>query len=366
MTEQLTEVRDWRVTIPLLPDDGRPPFQVAYRVPAATREDALFLAEPVALHIATQTRTVVNLPDLDAVDVNNLPAPDDVAYTLGEKLDELAYWRKVVAALADKFPMMLMLSADEYGAADGDTVITVPGPDDMMVFITGTTVDAVVGEAQARGVQPEPELLPAHDAVAGVDLPAHAGRQLRMGSVWYEIDDAGPTDDGRTQIRVPDERTFTFDNKTLLAVRDLLPVLDGEEEDPEVRRIRAYRLVNHEYGPLMVLDQGRWRTLEKATGPNVHGFVQLTLEGRDDFSVEYDLTMLARPLSWTVDGAQLAGSDAIGRQVLLDGGWRDIAGGARMADKDGWYEVVTANPEHHVAVEAGDEYQARDMPNGWA
>lgn len=195
MSEKLTALRDWRVRIPLVTGDpDRPDFDVMVRVPAATRSAAAELATPVALHISETTHTTVVLADLDPVDVDDLPSPEDALLRLAEAQEEIAYWRKVVAGLAGKFPLALQLTKDEFDKAVGDDIAAMPAPGgDGFVFMVRATFGAMMDE---RARQLEPEVPPVYDLVRGEDLEQHVGRQIFLNGIWQPIDTVTPESGG--------------------------------------------------------------------------------------------------------------------------------------------------------------------------
>lgn len=352
MPDNIAELHDWQVRIPLITGRAdRPDFDVVVRVPAATRTAAAELVEPIAVHIAEATNTTTDLAGLDPVNVDGEPSPAELAYTLAERNQQLQYQRKVLAGLAGKLPMMLQLTQHEYDAADPDQVVSMRAPDgESMVFMLKATADAVTNPAAGQG---EALLLPPNDRVSFADLAQHRGRgrQIALNMIWQPLDDL---DDGFPTLY----RDATY------AVRDAQPVLEGDEEDPDVRRARAHNM------PLLgdtvdVLDGARWWRPVKAE-IRTDGTVAVYVDGGQRVvTVRRDNLVTVRPTSWTVDGAQLAADGAIGRQVLVDGQWRTIQGGARQAGKDARYEIRTA-PGHPVSVERADQFQVRDVPVRWS
>lgn len=250
MPDKIDELHDWDVRIPLHTGrNDRGDFDVVVRVPAATRADAIELAEPIALHIAQSTKTAVNLADLDPVDVDGEPSVAELAYTLAQREQELAYQKKVLAGLAGKYPMLITLTKEEYDAADPDGVTAMIGPDgESMVFMVAATAAAVTAPDPDQG---EPILVPGHDHARRSDLGEHRGRgrQIFLNKAWQPLDDL----DGGFYDLDPD-KTF--------AVRDAQPELEGGGEDPDVRRVRA-RNVGVFGEAIDVLVAGRWRRLTR-------------------------------------------------------------------------------------------------------
>jgi len=166
MVEKITQLRDWQARIHLQRDDGQQ-FDMVVRIPAASEADAAALAQPIAVHVADATNTTVDLAGLELVDVDDQPSADELAHTLAERDEQINYWRKVVAALATKLPLLLHITKDEFDAA-GTDVIPAPSPTgDGLVFIAPAMAAAVLSDAD----------LPRPDR----ELPPEAGSYIPVG-----------------------------------------------------------------------------------------------------------------------------------------------------------------------------------------
>lgn len=365
MTDKLTGLHDWRVRIPLVTGDpDRPDFDMLVRVPAVTRSAAAELAAPIALHIAETTNTTVTLADLDPVDVDHLPSDDELLHRLVEREQEVTHWRKVVAGLAAKFPLILHLTKDEYDKAVGDDIAAMPAPGgDGFVFMVPSTFGAMM---DARAQQHEPVLLPAYDLARGEELEKHVGRQILLNGIWQPIDTVTPDFGGDFPgVRIGNDVPAGGGIAQLVpeySVRDTQPELDGGEEDPDVRRLRAVNAGIFGENNIMVLDGGRWRPLARAE-IRTNGTVVMFLDAKKPVIVDRLDLVTVRPTSWVADGAQLITDNAVGRQALVDGQWREILAGARKHEQGPWYQVPT--PGRDIPVDRDGLFQVRDVPERW-
>lgn len=382
---ELPDVRDYRIQIPIANQDG-PLGDLYARVPAPSPEAARFVGEMIAVALRRKgafaeragspppAPYTVDTGTITTEDVDDQPSPDTMARVYGDAVTEAAHFRRVLAGLAAKLPGLLQLTEDEYKAADPDglTSMRMPGADAMMFVVPSTFGEPADQQVNVPGPAPttpaeHPDLLPGHDVVPARTLVGDdLNMQIAMSGSWYAVTSAshGP---GLVEFDGITGMTYTFAPDTDLAVRERQPVLAGEAEDPDVRRILPVKLPKYA-GRVDVLHQCRWRKLEAAAVSPSGVVVTMCLAqvGENWLLADDPSLMTVRPTSWVVPAGDLVKDEYVGKQVLLPGGWYTLSGTRPIDDMWLFLTVTDTNGETlDVGVEHVDEYEVRDAPQGW-
>lgn len=369
-------VRDYQVDLPferITMVDAREVRVVTVRLPAATAADAAALARGIGLHIQAANASSAgwkfdDQADLPVTDVDDTQAPSEVAA-------ERDHWRRVVAALAAKFPMTLQLTADEYYAAAPDGLEAVPVGDGML-FAEASVMDALRESAQVAN---EPLLLPATEQLVlrpSMNLPdldvLVDGRWRRLVEVTAEGAEAGHIVvvayvPGRapTRHQVPDDAA--------LPVRNQQPMPHGGHEDPDVRRTRARRLreLTKAGAEVEMLAHGEWWRMVRAEmapiaeGGEVHAYYRQDDAGGDNWVAFHPVELvMVRPATIEAYGSDLADPESLGKQLLTDTGWWtiDTAQDAGFASRSVNVRLSKGAETRSVAFPGDDPVLLRPRP----
>lgn len=181
--DKLPGIDDYQVTIPVTAPNGAA-SELRFRLPAGNDSMALVLGRHTAMHInqIVQDRHDTDGAGLWSATVVEVTAERIDTPSTDELTAEVDHWKRIVAALGRKLPGVLVVTGDEYEAADPTDLVSTPAGDNAMVFITPRYYAAVAAEAAAQqqpvvlepdlAAQEEPLLLP---APADVTLPEDPG-----------------------------------------------------------------------------------------------------------------------------------------------------------------------------------------------
>ncbi len=315
----LPGIRDYQATIPVSRGTGAGDTvraELRFRMPATTPNDAKLVGQYVARLLDRRSNPGdggdawhTDQTAITVIDVDDTPPIEQIA-------EELTHVKRVLAALAAKFPMMLQVTPDEYAAADPDAVVAIPFGE-TRVFMVPPLGTPDLGE--------EPLLLPA--------------------------------DTSRTDETQPEP--------------------DGGHRDPDVRDVRAGRLHELPYDKVELQNAHYWMPVEKLEN-TTDGKIVITCSGRnwpngDDparFTI-YDpyQRLTVRPVTVAGEGADLPALALRRRQILTEDGWWTLLEGSHLGpaanavkvlirqDRTGEIREITVADTHPVLL--------RDDPAGW-
>lgn len=327
-TYELDGIHEYDVTIPYsrTVNGARQDMHIVVRIPAATENDALFLATNISGHVRDHhthdgARWREAVADIHATCVDDMPSPAELAA-------ELAHWKRVVAGLAGKLPGLLQLTAAEYEAADPDTIVA-SRSGESMVFLTAAAF--APPPADLFG-QPEPAPAPA--GPSGMETP---GFDPKIEPVTA-ADVAG------------------------------MPANPGGHPDPDVRRVAASTLARANPGQVEILSGGEWRRLDSAIIDQVEGTVQILAAGLAVDPVDSDRWILSRPA--TVEGyaSDLPTAAIVGQELLTAQGWMTVEHAETLGPLSGnayKASLIGENGAYQTSFNAADALLLRNTRPGW-
>lgn len=313
-------LRDYQIRIPVTGLADRPGGDLIARVPAFDPIEAELIGEHIADRAARALGASVSPSaysiDNDAItvqDVDDTPSPADVAA-------ELEHFRRVVSALAKKFPLLLQLTAEEYAAADPYGVHAEMVGDGVMAFVS-TELLAAAGDA----------------AVAEA-----------------EATDAGMQAPGIEPVLIP-PRDVT------------LPAEHGGHPDPDVRLAAVHTLARANRGEVEVIIDGTWYRLDQAVIDHEQGTVTFTSSHGED-TLDAVLLVPARPATIEGYGSDLTAAVSLRQQVLTGTGWMTVETAEYMGPTSDTYNVcLSADDEvaRRTSYGHGDAILMRAPRVGW-
>lgn len=373
-------IHDYEVRMPFTrtgPDGTRQDACMVERIPAGSTETAIALATAIATYVGTD-----NTPDdgekwapiITAITVTDVDGTQNPAHLAAE----LNHYKRILAALVARFPMVLQVTQSEYDAVDPDTVRPVQVDSDTMAFLPASLM--------TTGVIPagEPLLLPAEWTLPITDAQLGApGLQVCLDDQWWNLEAVRPDAETR-QITVlarnPKTNTgrgFDVTINTNLRLRHAQPYPHGGHDDPDVRRVRAGRLA--ELGTRFeMLVGGEWVRVElvypSPDGDDDLVFVHCRSRDGGQTSTDDDLVfphpstlITVRPAVVEGYGADL--STASGKQVLTGTGWMNIEHPTWIGEQAQCYKVtLTADTDvsRNTTFDPGEAVLLRETPRTWA
>jgi hypothetical protein len=312
---ELAGITEYDAYIPFYRSTDRGPeeMHIVVRIPAADPEGAFKLAMQIAEHLGKNHTDPDGhvwsevIPDITVTDAAGTPAPAELAA-------ELAHWRRVVAALAAKAPGLLMVTPQEYLAADPEAIVSTRAGD-AMVFLP----PAALAEPPA----PEP-VTPAR-TTPGTD------------PVIEPVGD------------------------------DQLPVTYGHHADPDVRRVAAHTLARAKPEQIELIGQYQeWVRLDTATINHEQGTVTVVIAGQD-YHVPADRMLIARPATVEGFGTDLPAAHTQRRQVLTGTGWMNVQEVDYAGSTSDSYRVLLSDGETHrtTSIAASEAVLLRQGRPGW-
>lgn len=296
-TPEQPDIRDYEARIPIRQPIGRIEQlgDIVARFPAPSPIAARRFARYLATELGVRT-------DLDGVVVTDV----DDTRSAAELAAGLDFHRRVLAALAAKFPMMLQLTDDEFTAADPDRLLTLPVADRTKVFLV---------------------------------LPA---------------EQSSPEPDGGEPLLMP------------LNGDEALPAEHGGYTDPDVRYARIRFLTQAKPRELDVMVSGEWQRLNMATVDPRSGSAILDTTTGPIRTVGTDLVVV-RPATSDGFGTDLVQAARLGHQVLRSDGWRTVEYAEYMGALAGTYKATfgKGSDAFNTTYNTGDKILTRATPPGW-
>lgn len=376
-------IRDYEVRMPFTrtgPDGTRQDACMVERIPAGGTETAIALATAIATYVGTD-----NTPDdggekwapiitaITVTDVDRTPNPAHLAA-------ELNHYKRILAALVARFPMVLQVTRSEYDAVDPDTVRPVQVDSDTMAFLPSSLMATGVIPAGEPLLLPGKWTLPITDAQLGVP-----GLQVWLDDQWWNLEGIRPDAETR-QITVlarnPKTNTgrgFDAAINTKLRLRDAQPYPYGGHDDPDVRRVRAGRLA--EIGTRFeILVGGRWVRVELVyPSPDGDDMVFVHCRSRDgghnsaddDLVFPHPSTLITvRPAVIEAFGTDLQDA-AGGREIQIltaTGWWYVLLAAEKITGTTSVWEVTGArgNDKDNTKVSNDAPVLLREIPRRWS
>jgi hypothetical protein len=312
-------IRDYLITLPFhrtAADGAEQTAEVRMRIPASSSDHAFTLGTAVGWNIDTDNTPDgdrpwhFDMPGVAVEDVDDTPSMQDLAA-------ELEHHKRILAGLATKMPLVLQLSADEYNAADPDSVQAIPVADDVMAFVSTSQpfpVDAVTGGMQTPGSNPE--------------LHPLEGRPLPEDHGGYPDPD----------VRLALARTLAR------ALVGQVEILVPDEQHNDVWNRLGGAFIDHEQG-LVFLNVGSGKIGVNPTDP-----------------------IPTRPATIDAYGSDLV--ESVGkRQVLTGTGWMDIERVDWIGEQALVYKVTVAagDERRQTSFDADEQILLRDpRPEWWS
>jgi hypothetical protein len=345
----LDGVHDYEATIPFFwdGDPARRPRKVGeirVRVPATDEKTALFLADMIGTHLDKKSTGAGGAPlrtldrygasPITVKNVDDSPSPADLAA-------ELDYYKRIMAALAGKYPMLLSVSAEEFAAAD-PTQLRLARAGDTATFVHEQMYQQMAALAGLQNDRTEPVLMPAivHPTMSDLAKNPDLARLQVWNGAWLTILGVVDGDDPDTTtlaVKNPDGTTgnLTYPSSYDVAVRELQPRPWGRYDDLDVRRIRVRNLPAFNADTVEIAVDGYW---VRVAGVNVDADGNVTVTSANDPTrpdhlrlkqFSYPKTsdgqvVLVRPATIEGYGDDLPAAPLRGRQVLFEDGWWNI------------------------------------------
>lgn len=313
-------LRDYQIRIPVTGLGDRPGGDLVARVPAFDPIEAELIGEHIADRAARALGASVSPSaysiDNDAItvqDVDGTQSPADVAA-------ELEHFRRVVSALAKKFPLLLQLTADEYAAADPYGVHAEFVGDGVMAFVSTELLTAAGDAATAEAAAAE----------GGMQTP------------------------GVLPVLVP-------------AGDLVLPREHGGHADPDIRLAAPHTLARANRGEVDVLIGDAWHRLDQATIDHEQGTVTF-VTARGETTVPASDLVPARPATVDGYGSDLTAAVTTRHEVLTGTGWMTVETAEYMGPTSDTYNVcLSAGDEvaRRTSYGHGDEILLRAPRVGW-
>lgn len=315
----LPGIHDYEAVVPLIyrgSDDYGRQGELRARIPAGNDRAALALAQAIGREVEIAVDGDDDWPSGWTVDHANITVTDvDDTKSPAEVAAEGAHWKRVVAALAAKYPAMLMLTDREYTEADPDDLRAHP-VGDLMVFVTPTAYENRRPQPAPQLVAPgaEPELMP-----LGVTQP---------------------------------------------------PAGHGGHIDPDSRCTRPHHLARYLPGTVEVFLAGGWARLDMATINHTDGTTDLDIRSREKITAPHDTLIICRPATIEGYGADLPAAALHKRQMLTGGGWWNVGHAEFAGDIAGSYRVLleSAGATRQTSIDRDQAVllRATPLPKGWS
>lgn len=312
--DSLAGIRDYEISVPLVHRETGNEQTAVARIPATSPDHAHTIAHTIADQLAAGLGAA---PSLYAADIYRVTVTD-VENTPGaaELAAGLAHFKRVVAALAAKFPGMMAITEAEYAGAD---------PDDLRSHEVGKAIMFVTPRAyQAR-------------------LDAKQSTVRQAPGVEPELRPVG--------VMRP-------------------PAGYGGHDDPDCRTTRPHHLARYLPRTVEVFLAGGWARLERATINHAGGTTALSVHGQDDIIVGHDTWITVRPATVESLGEDLEAARQDRRQMLTAEGWWNV-GPAQftgyesrnylvMLERDGIVRQQTVGHDEPVLL------RSTPLPRGWS
>jgi hypothetical protein len=382
----------YQATIPvhrIAYDGGTEHGEVRVQLPAGSEEKAAQLARHIGEHLDTANGDGDGSGDPWNVNVQNIVVTETDDLSTDELVAQIQHWKRIVTALAVKFPMLAQVTTDDYEAADPAGLIIQKVDEQTMLFAVPVAFEHILrrlaeqkippadGQMVVDGPLPEPEeplLLPLTDLVDGPTAAAYVNAvQVRHQDDWYDLVgvDSKPDTGGTTLIGQRNGYTghrIHVPAGTPVQTRPPIPATHGGIDDPDMRRVRARNLARFRFQDIEILVSGWW-LLVTGTDPHDDGtvtvtasFANTTLPDQPDKTIKCvgDVRLVAKPPARPSTIGDLAG----GRQVLRADGWWDITavrnGGGTTV------ELRQREQSTQAVYLAGDRFMTRTRPLRWS
>lgn len=358
-------VRDFELRIPFqragVNDETTVTTEMRVRVPAANVAGAIMLGIAIATHVGSVNKPNAGprwrpaIDQITATDVDDSPSPADLAA-------QLDHYRRIMAALATKMPMLIQVTADEYQAADPDSIQLMMLPGDTVAFATTTALN------QMADLMPfaEPMLMSAEQQMMPGDPRIQLAKtEVLVGTAWHHVLMwNGQTNILTVRVGTHDTDEYEITPGAALLCRARQPAPYGGQDDPDVRTARAENLAKLPTPCDLLHDRSWVRIADVHRHDSGVVTVQTGTPGQTITLRDPEMLCTVRPAATEGHGTDV--HRFLGQQILTDDGWWTIDMKSRGGTPAGRpVSLSLGGDTRHVMIGDDDEVLLRQVPDGW-